>query len=121
MTDAHGAARLTQLSVDLSSVHGIRIVSLRGEVDHQVRDLFRDALFASDGAGPPRTVADFAGVTFMDSSGINVLIAAHRAAQDAQGWLRVAGAQESVLRVMQVVGIDTLIACYPDITDAMGN
>ncbi|MFI5681896.1 STAS domain-containing protein [Streptomyces cellulosae] len=31
----------------------------------------------------------------MDSSGINVLIAAHQSMRDAHGWLRLASARES--------------------------
>jgi stage II sporulation protein AA (anti-sigma F factor antagonist) len=54
---------------------------------------------AEDGTPPPRIVADLSGVTFMDSSGINVFVAAHRCVSDAQGWLLIAGAQESVVRL----------------------
>ncbi|WP_436840679.1 STAS domain-containing protein [Streptomyces griseoloalbus] len=56
---------------------------------------------------------DLAGVSFMDSSGINILIAAHQALTETGGWLRLAGAHGPVLRVMELVGIDTLIDCHP--------
>ncbi|MET9443660.1 STAS domain-containing protein [Streptomyces sp. NPDC006610] len=119
MREIQGAARPDRLSVDTRAVDGVRVVVLRGEIDHTVRDRFRQALLPPPGTAGPRTVADFGGVTFMDSSGINVLIAAHHAARDAGGWLRVAGAQESVLRVMRLVGVDTLVPCYPDAGEAV--
>ena len=113
MTDTHGAAQPGHLSVDHTSVDGIRVVTLRGEIDHDVKDVLTEVLLSSGGATPPRTVMDLSGVTFMDSSGINVLIAAHQAASSAQGWLRIAGAQPSVLRTLQLSGLDQVIPCHP--------
>ncbi|MEU1940489.1 STAS domain-containing protein [Streptomyces coeruleorubidus] len=67
----------------------------------------------------PRIVVDLSRVTFMDSSGMNILIAAHQAASSAQGWLRMAGARESVLRVLQPVGVDQVIGCHPTLEQAL--
>ncbi|MER6207448.1 STAS domain-containing protein [Streptomyces sp. NPDC001073] len=111
-------ARPGHLTVHHSTLDGVRIVALRGELDHAARDFAEEALRPPAG-GTPRTVADLTELTFMDSSGINALIAAHRAAVDAQGWLRVAGTRPSVLRVLQIVGVDTLISCVPTVRQAV--
>ncbi|MFI6808046.1 STAS domain-containing protein [Streptomyces luteogriseus] len=118
MTDTHEAAR-PGLSIDHQAVDGIRVIVLRGEIDHDNRDSLKEALLPPEEAPAPRTVADFRGVTFMDSSGINVLIVAHRAAEDAEGWLRLAGLQESVQRVLELVGIDALIPCRSTVEQAL--
>ncbi|MFC8193873.1 STAS domain-containing protein [Streptomyces sp. NPDC057298] len=57
-------------------------------------------------------MADLSGVPFMDSSGINALVLAHRTASSAQGWLRIAGAKEVLLQVLQIVGLDEVIPCH---------
>ncbi|MFJ2259317.1 hypothetical protein ACIOKD_13410 [Streptomyces sp. NPDC087844] len=54
----------------------------------------------------------------MDCSGIDPLIAAPRAAQDARGRLRVAGARQSVPRVIEPVGVDALVPCRPTLRQA---
>jgi stage II sporulation protein AA (anti-sigma F factor antagonist) len=82
-------------------------VTVRGEIDHDVTDAFGQALQAGRDTGL-RTVADLSGVTFMDSSGINVLVAAHQQLTDAGGWLRIAAAQEPVLRILRIVGQERL-------------
>jgi stage II sporulation protein AA (anti-sigma F factor antagonist) len=41
------------------------------------------------------------------------------AVDDAGGWLRVAGAQPSVLGVLQLVGVDTFIDCHPTTEQAL--
>ncbi|MFJ9026733.1 hypothetical protein ACIRPU_43385 [Streptomyces sp. NPDC102259] len=38
---------------------------------------------------------------------------------DAQGWLRLAGAQEPVVHVLQLVGIDAIIDCRPTVEEAL--
>jgi anti-anti-sigma factor len=118
VTDTHGAAR-PGLSIDHTTVDGIRVLTLRGEIDHDVTNELTGALLSYNGATPPGTVVELSGLTFMDSSGINALIAAHQAMSDAQGWLRIAGAQASVLRVLQLVGLDQVIGCHPTLEQAL--
>lgn len=56
---------------------------------------------------------------FMDSSGINILISAHRALTGAGGWLRLAALSAPVLRTVQIVGLDTVIDCHPTLDQAL--
>jgi stage II sporulation protein AA (anti-sigma F factor antagonist) len=113
------ADRPERLSVEHRVIEGVRVVTLRGEIDHDVQDVLGRALLVDDLAAPPRIVADLSGVTFMDSSGINVFVATYQQVSDADGWVRIAGAQESVLRVLQLVGVDTLIPCHPTTEQAL--
>ncbi|MFJ9026795.1 STAS domain-containing protein [Streptomyces sp. NPDC102259] len=54
------------------------MVPLRGEIDHSVTNELTEALLSYGSVTRPRTVVDLSGVTFMDSSAINALIAAHQ-------------------------------------------
>ncbi|MFD9007087.1 STAS domain-containing protein [Streptomyces sp. NPDC059582] len=120
MTDHWNADRSDRLSVDRHVIDGVRVVSVRDEIDYDVRGVLSVALLSADSPEPPlRIVLNLSGVTFMDSSGINVLITAHREASDTQGWLRIAAAQEPVLSLLQMVGVDTFISCYPTIEQAL--
>ncbi|MFJ3224792.1 STAS domain-containing protein [Streptomyces sp. NPDC086783] len=118
MTDAHEAARPGRLSIGTTAFDDVRVVVLHGEIDHSIRDHLRRALLTHE--AHPRIVVDLSGVTFMDSTGVNVLIAAHRAAVGAGGWIRLAAPQESVLRVIRIVGLDAVIPCYPALRLAVG-
>ncbi|GAA2768835.1 hypothetical protein GCM10010103_78790 [Streptomyces paradoxus] len=95
------------------------MVTLHGEIDHAVTNELTEAMLSYGSVTRPRTVMDLSGVTFMDSSGINVLIAAHQGMSDAHGWLRIAGAQASVLRVLELVGLDQVIGCHPTVEQAL--
>ncbi|MER7563677.1 STAS domain-containing protein [Streptomyces sp. NPDC048523] len=122
MTDISPTGRPGQLSVAHSTVDGIRVVTLHGDIDHDVKDTLTTALLPEDGPDdgpPPRVVADLSGVTFLDSTGINVFVHIHHQVSAAHGWLRLAAPRESVLRVLELVGLDTVIACHPTLEQAL--
>ncbi|MER5199849.1 STAS domain-containing protein [Streptomyces sp. NPDC002755] len=120
MSNIEQADRPDRFSAVHRMVGGVRVVTVQGEIDHDVKELLSAALLSGDGAAPPsRIVADLSGVTFMDSSGINVFVTAHKAVSHADGWLRIAAAQTPVLHVLSLVGIDALITCHPTLEQAL--
>jgi anti-anti-sigma factor len=108
-----------QLSVVGTEMDGITVLGLRGEVDYQSVSALTRAMPEVDSADSHRVVVDMSRVTFMDSSGVNALIAAHQAMRAAHGWLRLAGVRGAVLRTVQLVGLDTLVSCHATVEDAV--
>ncbi|WP_328494742.1 STAS domain-containing protein [Streptomyces sp. NBC_00414] len=119
MTQSHPAQPGGRVSASRTTVDGVHVVTLCGDLDHDSRDRVEEALQRPAADVPQRTVADLTGVTFMDSSGVNVLIIAYKAAAATEGWVRVAGARPSVRRVLELVGLDTVIRCYPTVEQAL--
>ncbi|MEV5900684.1 STAS domain-containing protein [Streptomyces sp. NBC_00015] len=120
MSDIEQTARPDRFSVAHRMVGDVRVVVVRGEIDHDVKSALGDALLSEAGAAQPsRVVVDLGDVTFMDSSGINVLVAAHQAVTGTEGWLRIAAAQQPVLHVLRLVGIDAVITCHPTLEQAL--
>ncbi|MET7686270.1 STAS domain-containing protein [Streptomyces sp. NPDC005423] len=118
MADTEQAGQLERLSIRTHVVDDVRVVSVSGEIDHQTGSPLREALEGPDGTAP-RVVVDLSEVGFMDSSGINVLIAVHHTLTGAGGWLRLAGATPPVLRIVQLVGLDAVIPCAPTLQQAL--
>lgn len=108
------------LSVVTTFTDGVRVLTLAGEIDHHTGDQLRRALDVTDPARP-RIVIDMRQVTFMDSTGINILIAAYQSVTKVGGWLRLAAPTDSVLRVLQLVGVDDVIDCRETLRQALGN
>ncbi|MER5836281.1 STAS domain-containing protein [Streptomyces sp. NPDC002130] len=120
MADTHRGEQPGQLSVVVTATEGIRVITVAGEIDHDTIEPLRQALEAPS-LPRPRIVIDMHQVTFMDSSGINTLIAAYQAVTEAGGWIRLAGAQQTVLRTLQIVGVDAVIDCRPTLRQALSN
>ncbi|MFC8146788.1 STAS domain-containing protein [Streptomyces paradoxus] len=118
MADTGQAAQSGQLSVVSTATDGICVLTLAGEIDRDTGQPLRQALDAS-GTPRPRIVVDLSRVTFMDSTGINIFIAAHRALTEAGGWIRLAAPSEAVLRLLQIVGVDAVIDCRETLRQAL--
>ncbi|GAA1758904.1 MULTISPECIES: STAS domain-containing protein [Streptomonospora] len=96
------------------------VLALSGEVDMATEDQFHQAVRAAVDARPQeRLVLDFSRLAFIDSSGLRVLIQAHKAAKGAGGSLAVAAASERIARILHVTAIDTRVAVFPTVEAAL--
>ncbi|MFC5957778.1 STAS domain-containing protein [Streptomyces pratens] len=116
--DSGQAGQRGGLSVVTTAIDGVRVLHLTGEIDHHTCEPLQQALNTLT-ADRPRVVVDMSRVTFMDSSGINTLIVAYENVTAANGWIRIAAPTTPVLRVLQLVRVDDLITCYPDLSQAL--
>jgi anti-anti-sigma factor len=87
--------------VAVTVTDGLVVASVRGELDMATAPVLRSVLMA---AGGPSTV-DLAGVTFIDASGLRVLVAAANRARGDGGELVLCGASRGVLRVLEITGL----------------
>lgn len=84
-------------------------VRLAGEFDTTTKAELVAALNDAVAAGT-QTVVDVSAVTFFDSSGVNAVAIAHRAAVSAGRQLRIAGAHGLVAEVLHQTGMAALLA-----------
>ena len=85
-------------------------VALTGEIDHHCAKAYISAIGAKIEAYTPVVcVLDFRDVTFMDSSGIAVVINALRAMNQIRGRLILMGLADQPMKVFRASGIDKLI------------
>ncbi|MCM2410768.1 STAS domain-containing protein [Streptomyces sp. RKAG290] len=64
-------------------------------------------------ATAPGVVLDVSGVTFGDSSFLNLLLRTHQSTD-----LRIAGVPPALKRLFHLVGVDTLLHIFPAVNDA---
>ena len=82
------------------------LLEFSGEMDHHgARNALKEVEIAIDAALPRSLILDFAGVTFMDSSGIALLIRARQRMQELGGTADVCGAAAQARRVLDAAGL----------------
>lgn len=118
MASSERAQRTEQFSVVSTALDDVTVLTLAGEIDLDTSADVGQAL-AAVAAPRARVVVDLRRVTFIDSSAINVFIAAHRDLTEAGGRLRLAGPAESVTRTLEIVGIDTFIDIFSTLGEAL--
>ena len=85
-------------------------VALTGEIDHHCAKAYIQSIAAKIEAYTPSTcVLDFQDVTFVDSSGIAVVINALRCMTQIEGRLLLSGIGNQPMRVFRASGIDKLV------------
>lgn len=95
------------IDMTVLSRNGRATVFVRGEIDMSSGPLLRDALSTAQ-QGSPHVIVDVSDVTFMDSTGINVLIGAYHQTPEG-GSLAVLGARPAVRRVFDLTGVSELL------------
>lgn len=96
------------------------IVYMMGELDHhsaeEVRNKIDDRLDRED---INKLIMDFTNVTFMDSSGIGVVIGRYKKISLKKGMVCIANVNNSVKRVFDLSGMFKIIKLYDNLEQAL--
>ncbi len=98
------------MPVSCSAENRILTVSLSGEVDHhRAREMMQVLDREIDMELPRSLTVDLGGVSFMDSSGIAVLLRAHRRVGLLGGSMTVRNIPDQAGKVLRAAGLEKLI------------
>jgi anti-sigma B factor antagonist len=103
------------VELDQQDQDGVAVLRLAGDVDVSQSLAVRDAVGAAIETGTP-VVVDLSGVRFIDSSGIGILVTAHRRAPEA---FAVAGAVEAVRRALELTRTDRILRLFDSVDEAV--
>ena len=85
-------------------------IQVSGEVDHHdARAIMEEVSRQLDAALPRNLTMDLSGVTFMDSSGIALVLRAYQHMGRLQGSMTVTHVPDQAMKVLKAAGIDHLI------------
>ena len=88
-------------------------LQLTGEIDHRAGRLMKELELELDLNSPCILELDLGGVTFMDSSGIALVLKAHRIMALSGGKLRLVRVPPQPGRVLRCAGLDRLFSITP--------
>ena len=103
------------LSIDISfPVDGTALVELVGELEVVSVEEFSVRMADLDGGGRSHVVIDVAGITFIDSSGINALVQAMRAVEARGGTAVVSSPSTVAQRVFAITRLAEIVSVESD-------
>lgn len=89
---------------------GILRISLCGELDHhEARAAMEKISEAMDACMPVNVCLDMSGLSFMDSSGIAVIMKISRKLRISKGKMLIENPQAQPMKVLEASGIDAII------------
>ncbi len=91
---------------------------LCGEIDHHIAPKIREEIDCNiESYRPKLLVLDFSAVSFMDSSGIGLIMGRYRIMQKTGGSTEVVCPSLRMQKIMQMAGIDRLVQIRKEQTD----
>lgn len=85
------------------------VVEIDGEIDIASAPCLRETLLRILRCQGPAICVDLRGVTFLDCSGVNVLLGTARRAQLEGGWMRLICASACAWRIITLLGLKDLL------------
>lgn len=99
------------MSVQLEWKDAVLVAYLSGELDHHTARPIRQEIDDAASQSPPELlVLDFGGVSFMDSSGIGLVMGRYRLMEELGGQIILQNLPAPIKKVMRVAGMDKLAA-----------
>jgi len=95
------------------------VLPLEGEIDLHVSPEVGESLRSMVTKNPRVLVVDLTKVTYLDSSGLAVLIEAMQNVQKYNGRFALAGVQESVKQIFEIARLDQVFQIFPDVDNAL--
>jgi anti-anti-sigma factor len=98
---------------------GVRVVHLQGPIDVSGAMALRDLLGQQIDSPAARVLLDLEGVTLIDSSGIGILVTAHRRADGQGARFALAAARDTVGRVFELTRTNKLLQIHPTVAEGV--
>lgn len=90
------------------------VLALRGEIDLHEAPRLREGVRKALDKHPRALFVDFSGVTFIDSSGLAVLVEAMQRIHAEGGELALFGIHDTVETIFHIARLDLVFRIYPD-------
>jgi anti-sigma B factor antagonist len=109
-----------QFHVELvNPTEDVAVVDLEGDVDIHSAPQFKDVLLQGIEEGAQRIIVDFAKVTFIDSSGLGVLVSGAKRVRRNNGTLDIVCRDDNITRIFEITGLDRIFGIYPTREEAL--
>ncbi len=96
------------------------VVDIEGEVDLYTSPRLKELLTGLTAGGRNHIAVEFAGVEFMDSTGLGVLISGLKRCREGAGTLALIAPTEPVRKVLSITGLDKVFAIHENVAEATG-
>lgn len=98
------------MNTSIIKKHRMILMHISGEIDHHSAECIREVLEREIRRSSAINIAlDFSGVTFMDSSGIGMIIGRYKTVTALGGSLIIFDASEQIKRLLEMSGLSPLL------------
>ena len=107
------------LDVETEDRNGLVHVALKGELDLSTVAKVQDELRRVEESQPPVVVLDLSRLTFLDSTGLGVLVGGLKRVRAHEGSLRLVCTQERILKIFRITGLTKVFPIHTSVEEAV--
>ena len=107
------------MSFKLENHENAQVVTVTDSIFFDAVQDFDSAVQQAEDTGAKKVIIDLAGAEILCSSAITTIVKHHMSMQKRGGKLVIAGCNESVVKIMQLLGLNKLMAFADDLSAAL--
>lgn len=107
-----------ELSLSSRSAGDYTVLQVGGEVDVYTAPRLRERLIQLVDGGARRVIVDLTTVEFLDSTGLGVLVGAHKRLRAAGGSLALVCPREPLLKIFRITALDQVFPLFDTVEAA---
>ena len=106
------------MDVNITTTDGVHVVELSGELDANTSPVAQQQILplAKEGA---KILLNMAGVSFMSSAGLRLLLSTYRQVSTQQGTVALAGLSEDLKDTMSMTGFLSFFTVYDTVEEGL--
>lgn len=95
------------------------VISVSGEIDLYAAPELKERVARAIEEGRHRLVVDLSEATFIDSTGVGVLVGAQKRLEELSGSLDLVCTNKNIIRVLEIVGLEEAFGTHESLEDAI--
>jgi len=111
-----------QMLLTVEFVDGVpmaRILRFSGDLDSTNAEHVSEVVLSLLGEGVLHIVADFTKLRYVNSTGLGALLFANKKMKEAGGSMKIAGVNENVFEIIEIIGANMLLEIHRTMDDAI--
>ncbi|WP_141014749.1 STAS domain-containing protein [Nocardioides sambongensis] len=107
------------LTLSTREAAGRTVIAVGGEIDVYTAPKLRDTITELVAAGNYRLVVDMEGVSFLDSTGLGVLVGGLKKVRAHDGGLELICSQDRLLKIFKITGLAKVFTIHSTVDAAL--
>ena len=101
---------MIKIKVDLKAEGRVLYAFINGEIDHHTSKEIRDKIDSEiESINPASLVIDLGDVSFMDSSGVGIILGRYKLMRSIGGKIQIKSPKKEIKRILSLSGVERLV------------
>ncbi|MDM7974281.1 MAG: STAS domain-containing protein [candidate division Zixibacteria bacterium] len=100
------------MEITIRELNNHKILEISGDIDYFSVSELKSAVFKLINEKTPSIILNLATVEYMDSSGIGMILTAHKAMQVYNGTIGILKVRDDIMSLLKLATVDTFVKIY---------